>query len=177
MTSELFWYKKPQVLIEYPYVYNILPNNQESMTSQLNSLSRFVILISCIALLLMPNKKINVLVTLCITLGAIIIFERNKTQYVEPLCNKQTPPLVAPINNCETSTSKKNSNKPSILKKIKSTVDAKLFHNLNDDIDHENFDRNFNILPDTSVDAQKSFIDFCFKNTASDKDKHYASYK
>lgn len=175
MTSELFWYNKPQVLIEYPYIYNILPNNQASMTSQLNALSRFVILMYCIAMILMPNKKINVFVSLCITLGAIIIFERNKVQYREPLCNKQVvSPIVAPIKICKNNTSKNNSNIP---KKIKSSVDSKLFRNLNDEIDHENFERNFNIMPDTSVSAQNDFINYCFKNTASEKDKQYASHK
>lgn len=177
MTFELFWYKKPQFLIEYPYLYNILPNNQESIDSQLNALSRFVILLSCVAMIFMPSKKMNVFVTLCITLGAIIIFEKNKVQYVEPFSNKQTTSLIPITKTCEKNTHITNSSEPNISKKIKKNLDSKLFRNLNDEIDHENFERNFNIMPDTSVNAQNSFINYCFKNTASDKDKQYALYK
>lgn len=181
MTSESFWYDKPQMLLEYPYVYNILPNNQESFISQLNALSRFVILVSFIAMIIMPNKKTNVLITLCITLGAIIIFEKNNKQKIEGICNIENKINSNVVQMKQQSTNehvKQCSSDKSIPQiNVKSNVDSKLFRNLNDEIDYENFERKFNILPDTSVSAQNAFIKYCFKNTASEKDKQYATYK
>jgi len=195
--SESFWFNEPSILFHYPYIQKLVPNSNDSLSGKLNALSRLIILISFATIIIFPEKKVKLLITLFITLGSIVIFERNN-KIVEKFQTKVNtqPKAIVENNPIRTQSTKSNplmnvltpeikynpkrgpavsskTTQQEIKNNIKSHFNSNLFRDLNDEIDFENFQRKFNVMPNTCIpNAQDSFIKFCYKNTAYDKEKY-----
>ena len=198
--NEPFWFSEPNILFQYPYIQKLIPGANDSLSGKLNALTRFIIVFSLSTIVLFPERRIKLFITMCITLGSIIIFERHhkiveKFEMQNPRERKTElemnhvkspgtrPTKSNPLMNVLTHEIKYNPKRKSavssnIVQKeikdtIKSNLNENLFRDLNDEIDFENFQTKFNVMPNTSIpNAQDSFVKFCYKNTAYDKEKY-----
>lgn len=197
--NEPFWFNEPNILFQFPYIQKLIPDTNDSLSGKLNALTRFIILLSFTTIIFFPERRIKLLITMCITLGSIIIFERHnkivekfeslniqnegknvntemKTHGTRPTKSNPLMNVLPPeikYNPKRESAVSSNIAQKEIKDNIKSNLNENLFRDLNDEIDFENFQRKFNVMPNTSIpNAQDSFIKFCYKNTAYDKEKY-----
>ena len=195
--NEAFWFNEPDILFQYPYIQKLFPKMNDSLSGKLNALTRLITALSLGAVIFFPERRIKLLFTMFITLGSIIIFERhnkivekfettnttnNKEIFVNnslgtrptksnPFMNIMPPDIK--YNPKRNSAISSNNVQKEIKDNIKLNLNKNLFRDLNDEIDFENFQRKFNVMPNTSIpNAQDSFIKFCYKNTAYDKEKY-----
>lgn len=201
--TETFWFYQPNVLFQSEYFRKIFPEETDSLSGKLNALTRLIVLISCINMILFPYKRLKILVTCIIVLGGVILFERNlvkegfsnlkkqKCSSNENIDDTKILPIKTtkptkhnPFMNILPNEIKDNPNRfiadtnaytnNSIKHSIQSSLNPNLFKSLNDEIDYENFEKRFNVMPVTSIpNAQDNFINYCYNNTAYDKDKSY----
>jgi hypothetical protein len=76
-----FWLYNPNVLFKLDEIYNIWPSSEMSFEAKLNSITRFVILLTILGYLL--TKNIKIVLSGLVTLGAIILLffiRRNKNK-------------------------------------------------------------------------------------------------
>jgi len=76
-----FWMDDPTILLNSNYIFDVLPNEHQSNTQNLNALSRFVIWISLFGYIIL--KKNIILILGFVILGMIAIFHSYKEGYVE----------------------------------------------------------------------------------------------
>lgn len=203
--TEQFWFSQPNVLIKSEYVRKIFPEETDILAGKLNSLTRLIILISLFNAIMFPQKRLKLFITCIIVLGGIVIFEKtlvkegftdsnkeqcsssikmSKIQHGETIKPSKNNPFMNILpnemkDNPKRSMADTNSyTNNSIKHTIKSSLDPALFKSLSDEIDYENFEKRFNIMPVTSIpNAQDDFINYCYNNTAFDKDKSFLNSK
>lgn len=202
--TENFWFSQPNVLFQSEYFRKIFPDETDTLAGKLNALTRLIILISFMNMIIFPQKRLKLLITCIIVLGGVIIFERNLVKEgftnsnTEQKCFAMENPKMPKIQPVETTKPSKNNPFMNILPNeikdnpkrqvadtdayannsikhtIQSNLDSNLFKSLSDEIDYENFEKRFNVMPVTSIlNAQESFINYCYNNTAYDKDKSF----
>ena len=74
-----FWLDDPTILLNTKHIFNILPNENQTINNNLNALSRFIILISFFGYIIL--KKYMILILGFILLGIIIIYHSYKEGY------------------------------------------------------------------------------------------------
>ena len=77
--SEEFWLNNPLILMNKKYIYNIIPSSNNTLISNLNTITRVVIFLSFIGYTL--TRSIKILISAIITIAIIIVMYKTK-------CNK-----------------------------------------------------------------------------------------
>jgi len=75
-----FWIDDPTILLNSKYIFNIIPNENQTINNNLNALSRFIILITFFGYITL--KHYMILILGFIILGIIVIFYSYKEGYV-----------------------------------------------------------------------------------------------
>lgn len=86
--SEIFWLKNPYDLFNKKYIMNVFPNNNITYDSKLNSITRFILVLTILGFLF--TKSIKILVSATISLFIIVImynFNKDKVRHKEKLNN------------------------------------------------------------------------------------------
>lgn len=113
-----FWIDDPTILLNSKYIFDVLPNEHQSNTQNLNALSRFVIWISLFGYIILKKKIILILGF--VILGMIAIFHSYKEGYVEYNYSTISKDLstINPLGNTLMSDYKYNTNKKDSIPKL-----------------------------------------------------------
>ena len=113
-----FWMDDPTILLNSKYIFDVLPNEHQSNTQNLNALSRFVIWISLFGYIILKKKIILILGF--VILGIIAIFHSYKEGYLEYNYSTISKDLsiINPLGNTLMSDYKYNTNKKDYIPKL-----------------------------------------------------------
>lgn len=188
--TEQFWLVNPYVLMNKKYIMNLVPQNGESLASNLNAITRIVILLTLIGFYFTHSLKL--LVTSIITLIIIVVMYKSKAKK-ETFSNQElysmikeeltTPTKSNPLMNVQMPEYQYNpTRKPAapafnpkieknINNKVKENLDERLFQDLGDNIEFEHSMRQFYTTSNTTIpNDQKGFAEFCYGGMQSCKD-------
>lgn len=77
MGDELFWLEDPFVLINKENVLKLYPSKNESLETNLNAVTRTIILLTCIGLFIIKHKPVKLIITSCISIFMIVLYYRH----------------------------------------------------------------------------------------------------
>ena len=191
-----FWLNQPDILFKYPHIKQVIPNDNLSISENLNSLSRVTILLTILGYAFV-KRNIVVYVGIII-LGIIVLYYKmSKEGFVQEITNsihinnknplgnslvnevkesifnkKVVPsepgkPETQVIDYLGSEKSINDASKSAILDINASNNDInKIFNGLNGELNFENSMRNFHTIVDND---QSKFLNYCFKDLPSDK--------
>jgi len=191
-----FWLNQPDILFKYPNIKQVIPNDNLSVSENLNALSRVTILLTLLGYAFVKRKV--VIYVGVIILGIIVLYYRmNKEGFVstegnsihinnnnplgnslvnevpETIFNKKVVPaeLGIPethvIDYLGSEKSIHDSTKSAILDINASNKDiGKIFNGLSGELNFENSMRSFHTIVDND---QSKFLNYCFNELPSDK--------
>lgn len=76
---EDFWLRNPYDLLNNKYIFNFIPNGAHTLESNLNAITRFILLLTFIGYTFTKSKKI--IFTTLLTLLIVVLFYKFKTKY------------------------------------------------------------------------------------------------
>jgi len=193
--SDTFWLKNPAILLNKEYIMEVFPHAEHNFVRKLNAVSRMVIFLTFLGFII--TQRINILITGVATLMAIMVLHHYKKDEIvkENLANfnmkkfkrdihqpvkedeYEMPTQQNPLMNAlPTDDPKRKPAAPSynknVDKKIKDSVDQRLYADLGDNIAFDRCMRNFHTMPNTTVpNRQKDFAEFCYGDMHSKKEK------
>ena len=191
-----FWLNDFTILFKKNKLLEIWPYKNMSYESQLNAITRFIILVSLVGYILMGNYII-VLFGIILILSIVVIYKFHKKVKVEAMRNNISPPcedfkdVNNPLDNVLMSDYKYNVNKKEVNKnygsseeelinqKVKQFIMSnnrdnkdihKTFENLGNELEFEKSMRQFYINPSTTIpNSQDDFLKYCYKSLHSEK--------
>ena len=196
--SQQFWLENPRILLKKENLHDLWPSQNMSMERKLNTMTRFLFIISMVGFILINRVSILFLGGIFI---AIIVFYYYNREYFNfkhdegfSLFNKKEtthcmPTLQNPLMNPLTSDfNTNNKTKPALPNEAygdmvnetaKETINvlnsdnkdsSKLFNDLEKNHDFEKSMRQFAINPSILVpNNQEDFLSFCYKDLPSNK--------
>ena len=195
-----FWINDPAILLKKEKMFDFWPRNNLSLAEKLNAVTRSIILLTTLGY--MSTRSFNIIVSGIITLVVIValfktkskkkgIKEQFKNLNVSELKKHLTNPTKDnPYMNFSLTDWTDNPEKPPALplfkdevkeavdEAIKGNLDPRLFKDLGDLVDYDNFSRNFHTMPNTTnPNAQMDFAKFCYGNMKSCKEDAIECYK
>jgi c-di-AMP phosphodiesterase-like protein len=188
--TEQFWLINPYVLMNKKYIMNLFPNPENSLATNLNAITRVVILMTLIGFYF--TRSLKLIVTSIVTLVIIVVMYKTKAKK-ETFSNQElysmikeeltTPTKQNPLMNVQMQEYQYNpKRKPAapsfnpkiernINQKVKEGLDERLFQDLGDNIEFEHSMRNFYTTANTQIpNDQKGFAEFCYGGMQSCKD-------
>ena len=191
-----FWLNDFTILFKKNKLLEIWPYKNMSYESQLNAITRFIILVSLLGYVLMGNYII-VLFGIILILSIIVIYKFHKKAKIETMKNNIAPScgdfkdVNNPLDNVLMTDYKYNVNKPEVKKnygsneeelinqKVKQFIMSnnrdnkdihKTFENLGNELEFEKSMRQFYINPSTTIpNSQDDFLKYCYKSLHSEK--------
>ncbi len=191
-----FWLNDYTILFKKTKLLELWPYKNMSYESQLNAITRFIILVSLIGYVLMGNYIIllfGVILIVCIAM----IYKFHKKAKIETMKNNISPTccdfkdVKNPLDNVLMTDYKDNVNKKQVGKnygpkqeelineKAKQFILSnnrdnneihKTFENLGNELDFEQSMRQFYINPSTTIpNSQDDFLKYCYKSLHSEK--------
>ena len=193
--SNVFWLKNPSILLDKDNIDKLWPTDDMEYVEKLNTITRFVLLITTLGYIIMDSYIIIILGI--IVLLIIVFFYKNYiNNYLEnfsvsenndvdkhtsknPLYNVLNSDYVDDVNKEgikeDYGTTKESEinhqTKQFIYEANKSNKDiGNIFKNLSDKIGFETSMRQFYINPSTTIpNNQKDFLNYCYGNLHSEK--------
>ena len=193
--SETFWLNDPSILLNKKYIFEIFPQSDHAFVRKLNSLSRMVFILTFLGFIM--THKINIVISGVATIMAILVLHHYKKDDIikESLVNLDLskfkkdihreipeeqytmPTAKNPLMNALPGDDPKRkpaapSYNKGVDKKIKDTVDQRLYADLGDNITFDRCMRNFHTMPNTTLpNRQKDFAEFCYGDMYSKKEE------
>tara|TARA_Y100000768_G_scaffold388678_1_gene386100 strand:+ start:15162 stop:15761 length:600 start_codon:yes stop_codon:yes gene_type:complete len=193
--SNVFWLKNPSILLDKDNIDKLWPTDDMEYVEKLNTITRFVLLITTLGYIIMDSYIIIILGI--IVLLIIVFFYKNYiNNYLEnfsvsenndvdkhtsknPLYNVlltdyEDNPKKDEIEDQYTEVKEKNINesvKQFIYDNNKNNKDIKkIFSNLANNLEFENSMRQFHINPSTTIpNNQDDFLSYCYNDLYSEK--------
>lgn len=193
--SNVFWLKNPSILLDKDNIDKLWPTDDMEYVEKLNTITRFVLLITTLGYIIMDSYMI---IILGIIVLLIIVFfyknyinnylenfsisennDKNKHTSTNPLYNVlltdyEDNPNKNEIEDQYTEVKEKDINdsvKQFIYDNNKNNKDIKkIFSNLANNLEFENSMRQFHINPSTTIpNNQDDFLSYCYNDLYSEK--------
>jgi hypothetical protein len=185
--AQPFWVNDPTILFDKYHITSVFPRRDDSLAGKLNSMTRFVILLTIIGFIYSHSLKL--LLTSIITIMAIVFLYYHKDvppPRREPMTTMnivqeiQLPEKSNPLMNVMATDYIEQPDRPpagpayhpviekEINETAKENIDKKIFRDLGDDLSFEQSMRTFYAMPNTQIpNNQEAFANFCFGDKPS----------
>lgn len=193
--SNVFWLKNPSILLDKDNIDKLWPTDDMEYVEKLNTITRFVLLITTFGYIIM-DSYIIIILGIIVVLIIVFFYKNYINNYLEnfsvsenndvdkhtrknPLYNVlltdyEDNPKKSEIEDQYTEVKEKNINetvKQFIYDNNKNNKDIKkIFSNLANNLDFENSMRQFYINPSTTIpNNQDDFLSYCYNDLYSEK--------
>jgi hypothetical protein len=196
-----FWLYNPEILLKKEKMFDFWPKNNVSLAEKLNSVTRSIIILTSLGYF--STHSLNIVISGVITLIVIVALYKSKSKNNKNIREQFKNLDINNLKKTLTNPQKKNPymnfmmtdyidnpNKTAALplyneevkKQVDDTVfnnlDPRLFKDLGDMMEYDNFSRNFHTLPiTTNPNNQESFAKFCYGDMKSCKEDSLECYK
>ena len=181
---ETFWLEEPKVLIDYNNLCKLWPKANDDLPTKLNAITRIIILLSIIGFVFLKTNPLRLFVTMVVTLLVIIIYhnyrikqENMQSRGINMKRPTKTNPLMNPLigeTENEIAPNSYDSNIKNEILEQKRQSDNIHFNTKENEINERNSDRSFHTIANTQLpNDQQAFSEFCYGNTAFNKDAEF----